>query len=48
MLDSALTISKSREYYGEFHGFKYNEKVEFKTSETIKRDEEIDRIRGIK
>jgi hypothetical protein len=31
-----------------FYGFKYNEKIEFKTSETQKRDEEIDRISGIK
>jgi hypothetical protein len=48
MLDSALTISKNREFYADFYGFKYNEKIEFKTSETQKRDEEIDRISGIK
>ena len=46
--DSTLTISKNKEIYGNFHGFKYNEKVEIKTSETKKRDNEIDRINGTK
>ena len=47
-LDSILTISKNKEFYSDFHGFKYNEKVEIKTSETQKRANEIDRINGTK
>jgi len=47
-LDSTLTINKNKEIYGDFHGFKYNEKVEIKTSENKKRDNEIDRISGTK
>jgi hypothetical protein len=47
-LDSTLTISKNKDIYGDFHGFKYNEKVEIKTSENKKRDNEIDRIGGTK
>jgi len=47
-LDSNLTISKNKEMYGNFHGFNYNEKIEIKTSETKKRDNEIDRINGTK
>lgn len=47
-MDSTLTISKNKEIYGDFHGFKYNEKVEIKTSETQKRANEIDRINGTK
>jgi hypothetical protein len=46
-LDSALTISKNREFYGEFYGFKYNGKIEFKTSETIKREDEILKLEEI-
>jgi len=45
-LDSTLTISKNKEIYGDFYGFRYNEKIEIKTSETKKRDNEIDRISG--
>jgi len=37
-LDSTLTINKNKEIYGDFHGFKYNEKVEIKTGENKKRD----------
>ena len=44
ILDSTLTINKNKEIYGDFHGFKYSEKVEIRTSETKKRDNEIDRI----
>jgi len=44
IMDSTLTISKNKEIYGDFHGFEYNEKVEIKTSETKKWDNEIDRI----
>ena len=40
-LDSTLTITKNREFYGDFYGFQYNGKIEFKTSETIKREDEI-------
>lgn len=47
-LDSNLTISKNTEIYGNFHGFKHNEKVEIKTSGTKKRDKEIDRITATK
>lgn len=43
-LDSVLTISKNQEIYGKFHGFIYNEKVEVKTKDTRKWDNEIDRI----
>jgi hypothetical protein len=43
-LDSTLTISKNKEIYGDFHGFKYNEKVEVKNNVTQKRNNEIDRI----
>lgn len=43
-LDSTLTISKSKEIYGDFYGFKYNEKIEVKTSENEKWDNEVDRI----
>ena len=45
-LDSSLTINKNKEIYGDFHGFKYNEKVEIKTSETKKWNDELDRING--
>ena len=48
ILDSTLTVNKNKEIYGDFHGFKYSEKVEIKTSETKKRDNEIDRINGTK
>lgn len=47
-LDSTLTISKNKEIYGDFHGFRYNEKVEIKTSENKKWSNEIDRINGTK
>jgi DNA-binding transcriptional regulator WhiA len=47
-LDSTLTISKNKEIFGGFHGFKYNEKVEIKTSKTKKWDNEIGRINGTK
>jgi len=47
-LDSTLTISKNKEIYGDFYGFKYNEKVEIKTDETKKWEYEIDRINGTK
>jgi hypothetical protein len=43
-LDSPLTISKNKEIYCDFHGFNYNEKVEIKSSETEKWDNEISRI----
>ena len=45
-LDSTLTIDRNTEIYGHFHGFEYNEKVEIKTSETKKRDSEMERISG--
>ena len=48
IMDSTLTISKNKEIYGDFHGFEYNEKVEIKTSETKKWDNEIDRINETK
>ena len=47
-LDSNLTISKNKEIYGDFHGFKYNENVEIKTSENKKWNYEIDKIKGTK
>ncbi len=47
-LDSTLTVNKNKEIYGDFYGFKYNEKVEIKTNETKKRENEIDRINGTK
>jgi hypothetical protein len=47
-LDSTLTISKNKDIYGDFYGFKYNEKVEIKTSETKKWSNEIDRINATK
>lgn len=47
-LDSSLTISKNKGIYGEFQGFKYNEKVEIKTSKNKKRNNEIDRINDTK
>jgi hypothetical protein len=47
-LDSALTINKNKKIYGDFHGFKYNEKVEIKTNENKKWGEEIDRINRTK
>lgn len=47
-LDSTLTINKNKEIYGNFHGFKYNEQVEIKTSEIKMWGNEIDRINGIK
>jgi hypothetical protein len=47
-LDSTLTVSKNKEIYGDFQGFKYNEKIEIKTSENKKRDAEIDRINTAK
>jgi hypothetical protein len=47
-LDSTLTIIKNKEIYGDFYGFKYNEKVEIKTSETKKWSNEIDRINATK
>jgi hypothetical protein len=47
-LDSSLTISKNKEIYDDFYGFKYNEKVEIKTSETKKWEYEIDRINRTK
>lgn len=46
ILDSTLTINKNKEMYGDFYGFKYNEKIEIKQSETKKRDNEIARIKG--
>ena len=49
LLQSAMELDrKNKEIYGDFHGFKYNEKVAIKTSETKKRDNEIDRINGTK
>jgi hypothetical protein len=47
-LDNTLTINKNKEIYGDFHGFKYNEKVEIQTSETKKWSIEIDRINETK
>ena len=47
-LDSTLTISKNREIYGDFHGFEYNEKIEFTTIETKKLNNEIKRINATK
>ncbi len=47
-LDSTLTISKNKEIYGDFYGFKSNEKIEIKTSEAKRRENEIDRINGQK
>lgn len=47
-LDSTLTILKNKEIYGNFYGFEYNEKIEIRTSQTIKLDKEISRINGIK
>lgn len=40
-LDSTLTITKNREFYDDFYGFQYNVKIEFKTSEIPKWEDEI-------
>ena len=39
---------KQRGRHGDFHGFKYNENLEIKTSENKKWNNEIDRINGTK
>lgn len=48
VLDSTLTISKSKEVYGDFYGFKYDSEVVIKTSVDKNWDYEIERIKAAK
>lgn len=45
-LDTTLTIIKNKEIYGDFHGFEYDEKVEIKTTDSKKWEDEIKMING--
>lgn len=47
-LDSALTIAKNKDIYGDFHGFSYSEIKRTETNEYDKWDEEYERIKQSK
>ena len=44
IIDTTLTIEKNKEFYGAFHGLKYDEKIKIKSIDNKKIDNEINRI----